>query len=173
MQIGIIVETAAAREVTHFALLYAYGASSVNPYLAFAAIDDLVNRGEIQLDYSEARHNYIKSIDKGLLKVLSKMGISTLRSYQGCQNFEALGISDEIISKYFTGTSSKFGGIGFDEICQESLLFHKEAFRKRKITGNPIFESAGTYHYRKYGEHHAWNPETIGIVAMGYPHQRL
>ncbi|MFA5816510.1 MAG: glutamate synthase large subunit [Bacteroidales bacterium] len=164
MQIGIIVETAEAREVAHFALLFGYGASSVNPYLAFAAIDDLIKTGQIDLKYSEARHNYIKSIDKGLLKIMSKMGISTLCSYQGCQMFEALGISDEIIRKYFTGTASKFGGIGFEEICQESLLFHNEAFGKQKHQINNRFESAGTYHYRKYGEHHAWNPETIALL---------
>jgi glutamate synthase (NADPH/NADH) large chain len=124
MQIGIIVETGEAREVAHFALLFGYGASSVNPYLAFAAIDDLVTSGQISLPYSEARHNYIKSIDKGLLKIMSKMGISTLRSYQGGQMFEALGVSNEIISRYFTGTPSKFSGIGFDEICRETLQFH-------------------------------------------------
>ncbi|MDO9614160.1 MAG: glutamate synthase-related protein, partial [Bacteroidota bacterium] len=164
MQIGIIVETGEAREIAHFALLFGYGASSVNPYLAFAAIDDMVKNGQINLKYSEARYNYIKSIDKGLLKVMSKMGISTLRSYQGCQIFEALGISDELIAKYFTGTASKFGGMGFEEICQESLLFHKEAFGKKKHLINNNFESVGTYHYRKNGEHHAWNPETIGLL---------
>ena len=132
MQIGIIVETAEAREVSHFALLFGYGASSVNPYLAFAAINDMVKSGEINMEYSKARYNYIKSINKGLLKILSKMGISTLRSYHGCQLFEAMGISDEIITKYFTGTASKFSGIGLEEICQESLLFHKEAFGKKE-----------------------------------------
>ena len=164
MQIGIIVETGEAREIAHFALLFGYGASSVNPYLAFAAIDDLIETGQIKMRYSEARHNYISSIDKGLLKVLSKMGISTLRSYQGGQTFEALGISEDIINKYFTGTATKFGGIGFDEICQESILFHKEAYGKKKHQINNNFESAGTYHYRKNGEHHAWNPETIGLL---------
>jgi glutamate synthase (NADPH/NADH) large chain len=164
MQIGIIVETAEAREVAHFALLFGYGASTVNPYLAFAAIDDLIRSGEIDLKYSEARHNYIKSIDRGLLKIMSKMGISTLRSYQGCQMFEALGISDDIIRKYFTGTASKFGGIGFEEICRESLMFHADAFGPRKLNADAGFESSGNYHYRKYGEHHAWNPETIALL---------
>ena len=164
MQIGIIVETGEAREIAHFALLFGYGASSVNPYLAFAALDDLIETGKIKMRYSEARHNYINSIDKGLLKVLSKMGISTLRSYQGGQTFEALGINEDVINKYFTGTASKFGGIGFEEICQESLLFHKEAYGKKKHQINDNFESAGTYHYRKNGEHHAWNPETIGLL---------
>ncbi len=165
MQIGIIVETAEPREVSHFALLFGYGASVVNPYMAFAAIDELVKSGDIKMNYSEARHNYIKSIDKGLLKILSKMGISTLRSYHGCQLFEAIGVSEELINKYFTGTSSKFSGIGFEEICQETLLFHQEAFSKKRNQNNSVlFESFGTYHYRKYGEHHAWNPETIGLL---------
>jgi len=165
MQIGIIVETAEPREVAHFALLFGYGASVVNPYMAFAAIDELVKSGEIKMEYSEARHNYIKSIDKGLLKILSKMGISTLRSYHGCQIFEALGISEELINKYFTGTASKFSGMGFEEICQETMLFHKEAFSKKRNQSNAVlFESFGTYHYRKYGEHHAWNPETVGLL---------
>jgi glutamate synthase (NADPH/NADH) large chain len=163
MQIGIIVETAEAREVTHFALLFGYGASVVNPYFAFAAIEDMVEKGQINMKYSEARHNYIKSIDKGLLKIMSKMGISTLRSYHGCQIFEAIGISQELIDKYFHGTVSKFGGIGLEEICHETLLFHKEAFSVKKRP-DQLFESFGTYHYRKYGEHHAWNPETIGLL---------
>jgi glutamate synthase (NADPH/NADH) large chain len=164
MQIGIIVETAEPREVTHFALLFGYGASLVNPYMAFAAIDELVSKGEIKLEYSEARSNYIKSIEKGLLKILSKMGISTLRSYHGCQLFEAIGISEELINQYFTGTASKFSGIGLEEICKESLLFHQEAFGKKRNGTEINFESSGTYHYRKYGEHHAWNPETIGLL---------
>ncbi|HZL09058.1 MAG TPA: glutamate synthase large subunit [Prolixibacteraceae bacterium] len=164
MQIGIIVETAEAREIPQFALLFGYGASAVNPYLAFAAINDMVKTGQIEMKYSDARYNYIKSIDKGLLKIMSKMGISTLRSYQGSQIFEAIGVGKDIIDKYFTGTSSKFGGIGFDEICQESLMFHKEAYGKNKHQLTNNFESAGTYHYRKYGEHHAWNPETVGLL---------
>ena len=134
MQIGIIVETGEAREISHFAMLFGYGASSVNPYLAFAAIDNMVKSGEINMDYAKARYNYIKSINKGLLKILSKMGISTLRSYHGCQLFESLGVSNEIISKYFTGTASKFSGMGLEEICHESLLFHKEAYGKKETT---------------------------------------
>lgn len=165
MQIGILVETGEAREVTHFALLLGYGASAINPYLAFAAIDDLVNAGQIKMEYKEARKNFITSIDKGLLKIFSKMGISTLRSYQGAQIFEAVGLSDELTKKYFTGTASKIGGIGFEEICRESTMFHEKVFGKRKNFGKKDgFESFGTYHYRKYGEHHAWNPETIGLL---------
>lgn len=164
MQVGIIVETADAREVNHFALLLGYGASVINPYLAFAAIDRMVDEGKINLEYKEARTNYIKSIEKGLLKVFSKMGISTLRSYHGAQIFEAIGISKEVIDNYFTGTVSKIGGIGLDEICRETTMFHEEAY-KTDPTPEPFrFESNGTYAWRKYGEHHAWNPELIGLL---------
>jgi glutamate synthase (NADPH/NADH) large chain len=164
MQVGIIVETAEAREVNHFALLLGYGASVINPYLAFAAIDRMVTEGKINLEYKEARTNYIKSIEKGLLKVFSKMGISTLRSYHGAQIFEAIGISKEVIDNYFTGTVSKIGGIGLDEICRETTMFHEEAY-KTDPTPEPFrFESNGSYAWRKYGEHHAWNPELIGLL---------
>lgn len=164
MQVGIIVETGEAREINHFALLLSYGASVINPYLAFAAIDQMVKDGKIELDYVEARKNYIKAIDKGLLKVLSKMGISTLRSYHGAQMFEAIGVSQELINKYFTGTISKIGGVGLEEISKETLMFHKEAYTEN-LSPEPFrFESGGVYSWRKNGEHHAWNPETIGLL---------
>ena len=164
MQVGIIVETGEAREINHFALLLGYGASVINPYLAFAAIDHLVSEGKIEKEYNEARKNYIKSIDKGLLKVLSKMGISTLRSYHGAQIFEAIGISQQLIDKYFTGTISKIGGVGLEEITKETLMFHAEAYKK-ETTPEPFgFENAGVYAWRKNGEHHAWNPENIGLL---------
>jgi glutamate synthase (NADPH) large chain len=164
MQVGIIVETADAREVNHFALLLAYGASVINPYLAFAAIDYLVNEGKIGLEYKEARKNYIKSIDKALLKIMSKMGISTLRSYHGSQVYEAVGVSKELIDKYFTGTPSRIGGIGLKEIFLEIMMFHESAF-KVDATDEPFsYESSGNYAWRKYGEYHAWNPETIGLL---------
>jgi glutamate synthase (NADPH/NADH) large chain len=162
MQIGLIVETGEVREVMHFALLLGYGASMINPYLAFAAIADLIKNGEISLDYREARHNYIKAIDKGLLKIISKMGISTLRSYHGSQMFEAVGINKEIISRYFTGTPSRIGGIGFEGIFDEAISFHENAY-----TGDPSdfsFTTDGVFTYRKNGEHHAWNPQTIGLL---------
>jgi glutamate synthase (NADPH/NADH) large chain len=162
MQIGIIVETAEVREVMHFALLYGYGASVVNPYLAFATIDDLVKSGEITLRYSDARKNYIKSVEKGLLKVFSKMGISTLRSYHGAQIFEALGVSSEIMGKYFIGTPSRIGGVGFAELTREALMFHEKAFSEPQEPF--VMASSGTYHYRTDGERHAWNPEAIGLL---------
>ena len=164
MQVGLIVETAEAREVNHFALLLGFGASVINPYLAFAAIDHMVKEGKIDLEYKEARKNFIKAIDKGLLKVFSKMGISTLRSYHGAQIFESIGVSRELIDKYFTGTAAKIGGIGLEEICKEATMFHETAF-KTQITPQPFnFENNGVYAWRKDGEHHAWNPETIGLL---------
>ncbi len=162
MQIGLIVETGEAREVMHFALLLGYGASVINPYYCFAVIDNLVKQGIIETDYETARENYIKSIDKGILKIMSKMGISTLRSYHGSQQFEAVGISEEVINTCFTGTPSKIGGIGFDEIAKEAQLFHDRAF-KTEFNPQP-FDISGAYAYRKYGEKHGWNPETIGLL---------
>ncbi len=162
MQTGIIVETGEAREVMHFALLLGFGASVINPYLAFGAIDDLVKKGELDLDYDQARENYIKAIDKGLLKILSKMGISTLRSYHGAQIFEAVGISQKIVDKCFTGTASKIGGVGYEELAREAELFHEKAFAASQP--NEILNSTGAYAYRKYGEKHGWNPETIGLL---------
>ncbi len=143
MQTGIIVETGEAREVMHFALLLGFGASVINPYLAFAAIDDLVKKGDLDMDYEQARENYIKAIDKGLLKILSKMGISTLRSYHGAQIFEAVGISQKIVDKCFTGTASKIGGVGFEELAREAELFHEKAFSPQKP--NEILNSTGAY----------------------------
>lgn len=164
MQVGIIVETAEAREVNHFALLLGFGASVVNPYLAFAAIDHLVKEGKIDLEYKTARKNYIKAVGKGLLKVFSKMGISTLRSYHGAQIFESIGVSQEVVDQYFTGTTSKIGGVGIKEICKEATMFHETAYKTDNAPEPFRFENSGNYAWRKYGEHHAWNPETIGLL---------
>lgn len=161
MQIGLIVETGEAREVMHFALLLGYGASVINPYLCFATIDELVQKGKVKLSYEEARENYIKSVNKGLLKILSKMGISTLRSYHGAQMFEAVGLAAEVTEQYFTGTASRIGGVGFEELAKEAGMFHKAAFEGED---EGLFESFGSYAFRKYGEKHAWNPETVGLL---------
>ena len=161
MQIDIVVETAEAREVHHFALLFGYGASIINPYLSFAAVETLVNEKAIQLDYQKAEDNYIKAVNKGLLKILSKMGISTLRSYRAAQIFEAVGINDEVISEYFAGTTSRIGGIGLDDIAAETLEPHFRAFFPEETEEHLI---AGNYAYRRFGEHHAWNPDTIGLL---------
>jgi glutamate synthase (NADPH) large chain len=162
MQIGLIVETGEAREVMHFALLLGYGASVINPYVCFAAIDEMVKQGKIKMGYEEARENYIKSVNKGLMKVLSKMGISTLRSYHGAQIFEAVGVAREVIEPYFTGTSSRIGGVGFDEIAREAQMFHEAAYDDLQEEGP--FDNFGAYSFRKKGEKHGWNPETIGLL---------
>jgi len=164
MQIGLVVETAEPREVMHFALLLGYGASVINPYMAFAVIDDLVKRGDIRMEYNQARQNYIKAVDNGLLKVLSKMGISTLRSYHGAQIFECLGIAEEVVDKYFNGTASRIGGIGLDEIALEAAIPHHQAFADPAENGSYLPATIGYYAYRKNGEHHAWNPESIGLL---------
>ena len=161
MQVDIVVETGEAREVHHFALLFGYGASIINPYLSFSVVQKLVNEKVIQQDYSKAEQNYIKAVNKGLLKILSKMGISTLRSYRAAQIFEAIGISKEVIDKYFTGTISRIGGIGLEEIAREASDPHADAF-SGKLEDNRLF--SGVYAYRKYGEHHAWNPETVALL---------
>ena len=161
MQIDIVVESAEPREVMHFALLFGYGASIINPYMSFAVIDKLVKAKAIQLDYQKAEENYVNSINKGILKIMSKMGISTLRSYRSSQIFEAVGIHPDVINKYFAGTISRIGGIGMDELAHEILIPHKKAFIKEQ-QNDVLIE--GLYAYRKTGEQHAWNPETVALL---------
>lgn len=164
MQVGLVMETAEPREVMHFALLLGFGASIINPYLAFAVIDDLVQKGEIQMEYRKARENYIQAVNNGILKVMSKMGISTLRSYHGAQIFECLGLSQAVTEKYFNGTSSRIGGVGIDEIAVEALKPHQKAFQTMRENGSWLPATEGFYAYRVNGEHHAWNPESIGLL---------
>ncbi len=161
MQIDIVVESAEPREVMHFALLFGYGASIINPYMSFAVIEQLVARRIIQQDFDKAQENYIHAINKGLLKILSKMGISTLRSYRAAQIFEAVGIHSGVIGKYFQGTVSRIGGIGLEEIAEEALIPHRKAFSPE--VHSTVF-TEGVYTYRKYGEHHAWNPDTVALL---------
>lgn len=164
MQIGIIVETGEAREVMHYALLLGYGASVINPYMCFASISQLVKEGKVTTDYVTARDNYIHAVDKGLLKIMSKMGISTLLSYHGAQQFEAVGISEEVINTSFVGTPSKIGGVGFAEIAKEAEMFHKRAFGEPEFAASDVFDIDGRFAFRKYGEKHGWNPETIALL---------
>ena len=161
MQIDIVVESAGPREVMHFALLFGYGASIINPYMSFAIIEQLVAKRMIQQDFDKAQANYIHAINKGLLKILSKMGISTLRSYRAAQIFEAIGIHSSVINKYFQGTVSRIGGIGMEEICEEILIPHRRAYAEDV---HSMILTEGVYAYRKYGEHHAWNPETVALL---------
>ncbi len=164
MQTGLIVETAEAREVMHFALLLGYGASVVNPYLAYAVIDELSKKGETGLEYKKARENYIMAIDSGILKILSKMGISTLRSYHGAQIFECLGISEEVVSRYFNGTATSIGGIGLEGIAAEAARPHQQAFGASASENGFMPVTQGYYSFRMNGEHHGWNPETISLL---------
>ena len=161
MQIDLVIETAEPREVNHFALLFSYGASVINPYMVFAIIEKLVKNKAIQLDYQKAESNYINAINKGILKIMSKMGISTLRSYRSSQIFEALGIHSDVINKYFAGTYTRVEGIGLSEITEEILVPHRRAYTE---PGKKEIFTEGIYAYRRYGEHHAWNPETISLL---------
>ncbi len=161
MQIDIVVESAEPREVMHFALLFGYGASIINPYMSFAVIEQLVNTKAIQQDYEKAQWNYIHAINKGLLKILSKMGISTLRSYRSAQIFEAVGIHTDVVNKYFEGTVSRIGGIGLEEIAEEVLIPHRRAYTEDV---HSMILTEGVYSFRKNGEQHAWNPETVGLL---------
>jgi glutamate synthase (NADPH) large chain len=161
MQIDIVVESAEPREVMHFALLFGYGASIINPYMSLAVIDKLIKDKAIQLDYQKAEANYVNAVNKGILKIMSKMGISTLRSYRSAQIFEAVGINHDVIDKYFAGTVSSIGGIGMNEIAEEVLIPHRKAFISEQ---QPEMLTEGVYSYRKHGEHHAWNPESISLL---------
>ncbi|MFH1684570.1 MAG: glutamate synthase large subunit, partial [Candidatus Margulisiibacteriota bacterium] len=156
-KVGLLLESAEPREVHHFAALFAYGIDLINPYLAYEAIGLLAEQGDIVLDATTAVNNFRKAIEKGIKKVLSKMGISTLNSYRGAQIFEALGLGDEVIGKCFEGTPSRIGGAGFAEIAKETLMRHAEAFESEL----PILNSGGVYQWRRDGEFHLWNPESI------------
>jgi glutamate synthase (NADPH) large chain len=162
-QIGIILESGEPREVHHFALLFGYGADCINPYLAYEAVNYLIQEKELSLDPQKALHNYIKAVDKGLLKILSKMGISTLQSYRGAQIFEALGLSRRVIDKYFTGTVSRIEGADLRILSQEALIRHGQAFPERKIDA-PNLETGGLYQWKRDGEFHLWNPESIAAL---------
>lgn len=163
VQTALIVESGEIREVMHAALLLGYGASAVNPYMAFAILDDIVKKKEIQLNYETAEKNYVKSVCKGLYKVISKMGISTIRSYRGAKLFEAVGLSNELSKTYFGCTSSNVGGIGLKELAHDIEVLHLEAY-SGKI--QDILDHKGLYSFRMDGEKHAWNPETITALQL-------
>ena len=167
VQTALIVESGEIREVMHAALLLGFGASALNPYMAFAVIDKLVNEKEIQLDYATAEKKYIKSICKGLFKIMSKMGISTIRSYRGAKIFEAVGLSEELSNAYFGGLSSRIGGIRLDEVARDAIAFHDEGMEVIKKKGEAeLLPNRGLYAFRKDGEKHAWNPETISTLQL-------
>ena len=166
-QVALIVESGEPREVMHFCLLIGFGASAVNPYLAFETIEDLVKKEYFQKDIKveQAIYNYKKAVNKGILKTMSKMGISTLQSYHGAQVFEAIGISKELIDKYFTGVVSRIGGIGLEEIAKETKMRYDFAFRTISEY-EPKLDIGGVYRYRVNGERHMINPLTITKIQQ-------
>lgn len=163
MKLGIIVETGEAREVHHFCLLTGYGAGAINPYVALDGIADGVRSGHLPglTDVAAAQKNYIKALNKGILKVMSKMGISTLQSYRGAQIFEAVGLSSELIERYFTDTTSSIEGIDLEIIAEEARRRHAQAMPQRTKLRLPI---GGNYHYRAQGERHLWNPRAVAAL---------
>jgi len=162
-RISIILESGEPREVNHFALLFGYGVDCINPYLAFRAVENLAKNKELKLNAKKAKHNYIKAIDKGILKVLSKMGISTLQSYRGAQIFEAVGLSQNVIDNYFSGTVSRINGVSLSIIAKETIMRHQEAFPVRTIKEDYL-ASGGVYQWKRDGEFHLWNPDTIACL---------
>jgi glutamate synthase (NADPH) large chain len=164
-EVGIIVEAASCWEVHHFACLIAFGATAINPYLALSSIRDMKETGKLQtsLTDEELKKNYIKAINDGLLKVFSKMGISTLQSYQGAQIFEILGLNRDVVDKYFTGATSRIEGMGLDEIAKETLAKHYFAFNKKDIPVDRL-PVGGVFQWKRKGEFHLFNPQTIHLL---------
>jgi glutamate synthase (NADPH/NADH) large chain len=160
MQTGLVVETGEAREVHHFCVLAGYGAEAINPYLAFETLEQIRVRQGLSLKPYEVQKNYIKAIGKGVLKVMSKMGISTYQSYCGAQIFDAVGLSSDFINKYFTGTASTIEGVGLKEIAEECVRRHRDAYGDNPIYRN-MLDVGGDYAFRLRGEDHAWTPESV------------
>ncbi|MCQ2216484.1 MAG: glutamate synthase large subunit [Bacteroidales bacterium] len=165
VQTALIAESGEIREVMHAALLLGYGASAINPYMTFAILDKLVKDHKIQEEYTTAEHNYIKAVDKGLKKIMSKMGISTIRSYRGAKIFESVGISEDVLRKYFGTDMSTIGGIGLRDIAKEYISLHDEGYSV-DVDDKTILKNNGLFSYRKDGIDHAWNPETIANLQI-------
>jgi glutamate synthase (ferredoxin) len=159
-QVSLILESAEPREVHHFSLLIGYGVAAVNPYMAFEAIQHMIDQGWVDVPYEKAVQNYIKAGVKGIVKTMSKMGISTIQSYRGAQIFEAVGLNSEVVDKYFSKTPSRIEGASLDTLAQEVALRHERAFSSPSITDDPV-DQGGQYKWRKEGEHHLFNPETV------------
>ncbi|WP_051435302.1 glutamate synthase large subunit [Microvirga flocculans] len=163
--VGLVLESGEPREIHHFACLAGYGAEAINPYLAFETIADMHAKGELpeEVDADEAVKRYIKSIGKGLLKVMSKMGISTYQSYCGAQIFDAVGLKSEFVARDFFGTATSIEGIGMDEVAEENVRRHRDAFGDAPIYRNAL-DVGGEYAFRQRGEVHAWNPDTVATL---------
>ena len=163
VQTALIVESGEIREVMHAALLLGYGASAICPYMTFAVLDRLVRDHKIQEEYATAEANYIKAVDKGLKKIMSKMGISTIRSYRGAKIFEAIGVSEEVLKRYFGTEISTIGGIGLRDIAKDAIRLHDEGFSYRE---GDFLQNTGLFNYRKDGIEHAWTPEAIANLQI-------
>jgi len=160
-QVGLVLESGEPREVHHFSLLIGYGAGAINPYLAFETLDDMIHQGLLKdIKHKEACKNFVKAAVKGVVKVISKMGISTIQSYRGAQIFEAIGLNQSLVSKYFTWTPSRVEGIGLEELTEEVLTRHRHAFPDRQVNGHTL-EVGGQYQWRAEGEFHLFNPQTV------------
>ena len=164
VQTALIVESGEIRETMHAALLLGYGASALCPYMTFAILDDLVKRGKVQENYETAEANYIKAVKKALLKIMAKMGISTIRSYRGAKIFESIGLSESLLKTYFGTDTSTIGGIGLETIARDAIAMHDAGFSKTVCTD--FLPNHGLFHYRKDGIKHAWNPETISTLQL-------
>jgi len=164
VQTALIVESGEIREVMHAALLLGYGASALCPYMTFAVLDQLVKTHQVQEEYATAEKNYIKAVDKGLKKIMSKMGISTIRSYRGAKIFESIGLSEELLKTYFGTEISTIGGIGLRDIAKDAIRLHDEAFVPDEMP--KFLQNTGLFNYRKDGIQHAWNPETIANLQI-------
>jgi len=160
-RIGLVLESGEPREVHHFALLVGYGASAVNPYLAFETLSDQVNLGMIPGPAQEAEKKYVKAANKGIVKVISKMGISTIQSYHGAQVFEAVGLSQDFVDEYFTWTATRVGGVGIDVVAKEARARNERGFPPKRPIVHRSLPAGGQYQYRAGGESHLFNPETI------------
>lgn len=164
VQTALIVESGEIRETMHAALLLGYGASALCPYMTFAILDDLVKRGKVQENYETAEANYIKAVKKALLKIMAKMGISTIRSYRGAKIFESIGLSESLLKTYFGTETSTIGGIGLETIARDAIAMHDAGFAKTVCTD--FLPNQGLFHYRKDGIKQAWNPETISTLQL-------
>ena len=166
VQTALIVESGEIREVMHAALLLGYGASALCPYMTYAILDDLVKKGKIQENYATAEDNYIKAVKKGLLKIMAKMGISTIRSYRGAQIFESIGLSEGLLRTYFGTETSTVGGIGLDTIARDAVAYHDKAIKEASADTEHPLPNLGQFHWRQDGIKHAWNPETIATLQL-------
>lgn len=166
VQTALIVESGEIKEVMHAALLLGYGASAINPYMVFAVISDLVKNRKIQEDYKTAEKNYIKAVCKGFYKIMSKMGISTIRSYRGAQIFESIGLSETLLRTYFGTEISTIGGIGLEQIAKDAIAFHHKAYFPSNEDDTNFLNNKGLFAWRKDGIKHAWNPETISTLQL-------